>query len=260
MPENHKAVERRLITAHELAEQLGLSVETIWRYTRDKKIPYIEIGRRQYRYDPERVLASLASRGAKKESNGACAEASGEYAAQRIYTYSDYLALPYEETYHYEVLSGTLVREPAPTPQHQIVSHRLHCLLEEFFWQEDPKGKILCAPIDLTLSETDVIQPDLVYVPGDSQIIEATRLNGIPKLIVEIISLSSRTRDRVIKLRIYQKAGVPHYWIVDPETKIIEAYGLKDGEYTLRSCAAEDEILTHPDFPELKIELAVLWD
>ncbi|NLM96549.1 MAG: helix-turn-helix domain-containing protein, partial [Halanaerobiaceae bacterium] len=39
-----------LITAQELAEKLGLSVETIWRYTREKKIPYIQLGKKQYRY------------------------------------------------------------------------------------------------------------------------------------------------------------------------------------------------------------------
>lgn len=115
------------------------------------------------------------------------------------------------------------------------------------------------APIDLTLSEIDVIQPDLVYVSGYRQIVEETRLNGIPELIVEIISPSSERRDRITKLRIYQNAGVPHYWIVDPEAKTIEPYALKDGVYALRSCAADGETFSYPDFPELTIDLGLLW-
>lgn len=50
----------KLLTARELAEVLNLSVETIWRYTRQKKIPVVELGEKQYRYEKEAVLAVLA--------------------------------------------------------------------------------------------------------------------------------------------------------------------------------------------------------
>ncbi len=47
---------KKLITAHLLAEALELSVETVWRYTREKKIPYVELGNRQYRYVIDEVV------------------------------------------------------------------------------------------------------------------------------------------------------------------------------------------------------------
>ena len=50
------APEKELITAQALAKALDLSVETIWRYTRENKIPYIELGKRQYRYKLDEVI------------------------------------------------------------------------------------------------------------------------------------------------------------------------------------------------------------
>jgi len=51
--------ERRLVTAQELADMLQLSVETIWRYTRNERIPYVKLSNRQYRYEPGEVIQRL---------------------------------------------------------------------------------------------------------------------------------------------------------------------------------------------------------
>ncbi|MFW5984766.1 MAG: helix-turn-helix domain-containing protein, partial [Halanaerobiaceae bacterium] len=78
----------KLLTAYELAEILDLSVETIWRYTRQEKIPVIKLGARQYRYKKETVLEALSTDGdiVKEESS--------VYSKQGEYTYEDYLKLP----------------------------------------------------------------------------------------------------------------------------------------------------------------------
>ncbi|NMB13334.1 MAG: Uma2 family endonuclease [Firmicutes bacterium] len=182
------------------------------------------------------------------------------YDANKIYTYDDYLKLPNEELYHYEILDGVLIKEPAPTTLHQRVSYRLQRLLGDYFWEKDPDGEIFSAPIDLTLSNTNVIQPDLVYIPGSSPIVEKQRINGIPELVVEIISPSTQSKDRITKAGIYSRLGVPHYWIVDPIEQTIEAFKLAGiGEYALASSAKGSDVFTHPDCPGLAIELAVLW-
>ena len=64
------------------------------------------------------------------------------YSSDKVYTYSDYLLLPDEECYYYEILDGYLIREPAPTTLHQRVSYRLHRLLDDYFWERDPDGEI----------------------------------------------------------------------------------------------------------------------
>ena len=105
--------EPRLITAQELADMLKLSVETIWRYTRNSKIPHVQLSNRQYRYDSEKVLRHLGME-SSEQSTVVVREARPEYMTDKVYTYEDYLQLPNEECYHYEILDGMLVKEPAP--------------------------------------------------------------------------------------------------------------------------------------------------
>ncbi|HHX26744.1 MAG TPA: helix-turn-helix domain-containing protein [Firmicutes bacterium] len=251
--------EPRLVTAQELADMLKLSVETIWRYTRNSEIPYVQLSNRQYRYDPERVLRHLGMDQSEK-SPTVVHEARPEYMTDKAYTYEDYLRLPDEEGYHYEILNGMLVKEPAPYVHHQRVSRRLHRLLEDYFTPKDPAGEVFNAPIDVTLSDTNVIQPDLVYIPGEnSEIVEEARINGIPYLVVEILSKWTRSKDRLRKRSIYERMGIPHYWIVDPYDETIEAYALRNDLYVLRSSGLDVGEFTHPDFPGFSVDLAALW-
>ena len=253
------AREHQLITAKELADNLNLSVETIWRYTREDKIPYVELGNRQYRYVLDEVLTSLSNKG------GSTGEMVREgktphYSTDRIYTYHDYLNLPGEGSYQYEILEGKLTASPPPNTLHQRVLAKLLHVLQDYFWEKDPQGEVLAAPLALTLSDTNVLQPDLVYVPGDSDIIEEQRIRGVPELIVEILLPSTVGRDRIRKLRIYNRFAVPHYWIVDPEGQIVQAYALlPSGEYVICSSVGEAEVFTHENYPELVIDLETLW-
>jgi predicted site-specific integrase-resolvase len=78
---------KELITAQVLAEALDLSVETVWRYTRENKIPYIVIGSKNYRYDLDDVMRSLTEPRVQEK------EYKEEEINQKL-TYQDYLLLP----------------------------------------------------------------------------------------------------------------------------------------------------------------------
>lgn len=249
----------QLITARELADNLDLSVETIWRYTREEKIPYVELGKRQYRYVLDEVLSSLSNKGRGSGMVVREDEAS-QYSTDRVYTYSDYLKLLCEGSCQYEILDGKLQRSPAPNTLHQRVLVKILHVLQHYFWEKDPLGEVLAAPLILILSDTNVIQPDLVYIPGESDIIEDQSVNGVPELIVEILSPATVGTDRIKKTRVYNRFGVPHYWMVDPEGQIMQAYALlPSGEYAISSSVGGDEIFTHASFPQLSIELGALW-
>jgi len=74
--------------------------------------------------------------------------------------------------------------------------------------------------LDVTLLEYNVVQPDLFYVSGEQKImVKDDRIDGAPTLVVEVISSSGGRKDRVQKMRIYLKAGVKHYWLLDPQQK-----------------------------------------
>ena len=248
--------ERELITAKEVARALNVSIETIWRYTRAKKIPYLELGNKQYRYVLTDVIKAL-------DSPKIIREKTTHYPDDKTepFTYEEYLKLPDEPGYRFEVLEGELVKEPSPNVIHQLVSGRLQRILYDFFKEIDPEGNIFYAPLDVALDEINVVQPDLFYLSGEQKgIISETHIKGAPHLIVEILSPNNKGRDRIRKLQIYQKAGVRHYWIIDPDEQSLECFSLKGQTYALIASGLEEATLAHPDFPDLTIKLKNLWE
>lgn len=248
------AANKKLITAQVLADTLDLSVETIWRYTREKKIPCVELGSKQYRYELDDVIRAL--------SDSTVQEKAAEYNTEptKKLTYQDYLELPEEPGYRFEILDGMLIKEPSPNVMHQRVSLRLIRILEDFFWEAEPEGEVFIAPLDVTFGDFTVVQPDLFYVSGDQkQIVKDARIDGPPTLVVEVLSPSSSRKDRLHKLRIYQKAQVQHYWLVNPEEKTLECFSLQDGVYALVAAGMDDDVIEHPSFAGLLIALKNLW-
>lgn len=240
----------KLLTAQELADALSLSVETIWRYTRQKKIPVVELGEKQYRYEKVAVLAALAA------GSPVVREENTAYSGQSTYTYEDYLKIPEEPGYRFEILEGMLVREPSPSMHHQRVSRELGRQLMVFFDHFDPEGELFFGPLDVTLTPHNVLQPDILFVSGARrEIMFVDRIDGPCDLVVEIMSPTNRRKDRLRKMEIYRKAGIPHYWLVDPEENTLEAFMLREGHYTLISAGGPGDEFIHPQFPGLGLNL-----
>ncbi len=244
----------KLLTAYELAEILDLSVETIWRYTRQEKIPVIKLGTKQYRYKKEAVLDALSTGG------NIVKEERSVYSKQGKYTYKDYLKLPEEPGYRYEILEGFLVKEPSPSIQHQRVSRELEFELKKYFDEFDPDGEIFDAPLDVTLSDSNVVQPDILFISGARrEIMREKRIDGPCDLVIEIMSPSNYRKDRLKKMEIYRKVGIPHYWLLDPEENILESYMLKGENYLLIFTGGPEDKFVHPEFPELHLDLAKVF-
>lgn len=82
------------------------------------------------------------------------------------------------------------------------------------------------------------------------------RIDGPCDLVVEILSPpSSRRKDRLKKMKIYRKAGIPHYWLLDPDEKILEAYLLQGENYLLVFTGGPEDEFAHPEFPGLHLDL-----
>jgi Uma2 family endonuclease len=141
-------------------------------------------------------------------------------------TLADLEAMP-DDGRRYELIGGAIVMTPAPGPKHQLISARLLRLLED----GAPDGHaVLAAPIDLDLPGEQRVQPDLVVLPWPS--VGEKRLSVPVLLVVEIISGGSRTQDTVTKRAVYAAAGIPAYWIIDPEADELTALRLDaDGSY-----------------------------
>ena len=163
-------------------------------------------------------------------------------------TYVDYLKTADDE--RYELLSGALVRFPSSREIHQYILGRLFLRLGTFIYGRN-LGKVYCSPFDVVLSDTDVVQPDLLFVSsGRESIITPENVQGAPDLVIEILSPATAARDRTLKLDLYARHGVQEYWIVDPDAKTImllqrgesrfEVVGIYEEEQTLRSATLAD--------------------
>ncbi|QID33204.1 Uma2 family endonuclease [Pampinifervens florentissimum] len=157
--------------------------------------------------------------------------------AEKVWTYEDYLSL--DEEKRYEIIDGELFEMPAPSVRHQEISGRLYVKLFNYI-VESSLGIVLYAPIDVVLSEKDVLQPDLVVVLKENlSIVQERGIFGVPDLVVEIVSASSYKRDTEDKKRLYANYGVKEYWLVLPELRLIEVLTLQEGEYRAFSFACE---------------------
>jgi Uma2 family endonuclease len=170
--------------------------------------------------------------------------------------YSDYVHIP-SDGKRYELLEGDLHVTPAPSPLHQRVSKRLQRMLEAYF-EAKGQGEVFDAPIDVILTNQDVVQPDLVLVTNAGQI-SKRGIEGPPLLLVEVLSPSTREYDRTAKATRYAALGVVHYWIVDPDAQQLECYRSTGVTFELVVQAQGPAVLTHPDWPDFPLPLAELW-
>ncbi len=154
----------------------------------------------------------------------------------------DFFELP-ETNLPTELMDGELLVSPAPIPEHQNVSVELLILLRGLI----PNGKLFHAPIDVYFDESNIVQPDLLWVAEDSQcFIGDKRLEGAPDLIVEILSPSTARRDKNKKFQLYEKYGVREYWLVDPQAQYIEVWRLENGKFTPKGVFGPGETFIVP--------------
>lgn len=175
---------------------------------------------------------------------------------KRKLDYSDYVAVP-DDGKRYEIVQGDLYVTPSPSPMHQRISRRLQRRLEDYFHGRSI-GEVFDAPIDLILTNHDVLVPDLLVV-SNPNLVSKRGIEGPPLLIVEILSPATRKQDRGMKARRYAELGVAHYWIVDPEKKQLECHRLAAGVFRRVVEAKGDTTLAHPDWDGLEIDLSALW-
>lgn len=131
----------------------------------------------------------------------------------------DLAAMP-DDGRRYELYDGEIYVSPAPVPAHQRVSANTHALLLRA--EMAGHGVSFAAPIEVKLGRGRVVQPDLIFIRRERlAIIGETQIVGAPDLVVEIVSPSSRKRDLGWKLRAYEAAGIPFYWVADPKGALV---------------------------------------
>ena len=172
-------------------------------------------------------------------------------------TYEDYASLPDDE--RCELIDGELIPMPSPSVFHQLLIFSIGVPLREFV-KRLSLGEVVPSPIDVILSATNVVQPDLIFVSNErSHIIAEANIRGAPDLAIEIISPSTERRDRIIKRNLYARHGVGEYWLVDPYAKTITVLILGANGYDTYAVFGEGDILTSPALAGFALNLSDLF-
>lgn len=173
------------------------------------------------------------------------------------FTYADLRDMP-EDGRRYEVVQGVLCVSPAPKTRHQRISMSLSKLLGRA--EDSGFGVALAAPTDVYLDDENGVQPDLVFVRSDhAAIIVEDDVRGVPDLVVEILSPTTRTRDLGAKLRVYARFGVRVYWVVDPEAETVTVFGPGEGGYVQKAVLGHGEMLACDLFPGVEMPVAKVF-
>jgi Uma2 family endonuclease len=142
----------------------------------------------------------------------------------RRLTYEEFQGLPREEVgiRQMELIDGEVFVTPAPRTAHQRAVARLLRRLADFV-EKNNMGEIFIAPYDVFFSKWTVLEPDLLFIRKErSAIVTDANVQGPPDLVIEVLSPSTRRHDRERKLRVYEEAGVPELWYVDPEERTVD--------------------------------------
>jgi Uma2 family endonuclease len=175
-----------------------------------------------------------------------------------VLTYRDYAALP-NDGRRYEIHDGELSVTPAPGRTHQYVLLRLAAALHAHVSAHD-LGEVYIAPFDIILAETTIVQPDITFVARDRLAILSERgADGVPTLVVEMLSRSTTHIDCGAKLQLYARHAVPFYWIVDPERRVVDMYRFTAGGYDAPERFGGDGLTDLPPFEGLRLDPTSLW-
>lgn len=192
------------------------------------------------RYDTIHALAKVL----QPEYSWRVSEAASVYGGRRqgTYTIEDYFALPDEQ--RAELIDGVFYDMATPSIIHQLVGGEIYTALSDYI----KKKKGLCIPamapvgVQLDCDNKTMVEPDVLVV-CDRNKLQKQVVYGAPDFVVEVLSPSTKKKDRTIKLNKYMSAGVREYWIVDSEKKHVIVY-LADDEigYTIDVYAFDDVI------------------
>lgn len=183
--------------------------------------------------------------------------------AERLATYADLLSL--DDDVRAEILGGQIVTSPAPLPRHSKSQGALRSFVGRPYDDDDghggPGGWWIFVEVDVELGPHDVVRPDLSgwrreRLPDPSN---ERPIRMAPDWVCEVLSPSTLAVDRNQKRALYHRHGIGHYWIVDPEARLVEVFSHADAGWTLVGTYGDDETVAMPPFVEVEVPIGRLF-
>ncbi len=167
------------------------------------------------------------------------------------YTHDDYLQWEGK----WELIHGIpYAMSPAPTIQHQAISHKIAVALAKSLEQCEHCQALL--PVDWKINNNTTVQPDNLIVCEKPK---GQYLSKAPALIFEILSKSTEAKDKRTKFRLYEEEGVKHYIITDPKEQVSKVYRLHNGKYIKVLDATDESYQFDLGKCQITFEFATIW-
>ena len=191
-------------------------------------------------------------------------EASGGYTSR--VSLEEYETLVNSSDQRYELIDGEVYLLASPSYSHQAAVNEILGQLYNYF-KEKP-CRALAAPLDVRLhgyatkfeEDPNVVQPD-VFVICDEHNVTDDKYQGVPTLVVEVLSPSTRTKDMILKLHLYMRSGVREYWLIDLEVQGVMQYCFSnERELACTHTLRRDEIIESSTFPGLAVLATDVFD
>ncbi|MGI1659016.1 MAG: type II toxin-antitoxin system prevent-host-death family antitoxin [Desulfitobacterium sp.] len=193
-------------------------------------------------------------------------EEAKKYRPTKKVSYEEYMELVESSDQRYELIDGEIYLLASPSFKHQVVVNEISWHFHSYF-----KGKScrsLTAPLDIRLfgyatkfeEDPNVVQPDLVVICDEERVNEKNKYEGIPTLVVEVLSPYTKAKDLVAKLNLYMKSGVLEYWVVNPEDKSMLQYSFsEERDINYPQSYQLEETIQSTVFSELRIALSDIF-
>ncbi|MCC7542941.1 MAG: Uma2 family endonuclease [Deltaproteobacteria bacterium] len=184
-------------------------------------------------------------------------------AARRLATYDDLASLP--EDVRAQVIRGAIEVSPAPLPRHSKVQGAIRSFVGRPFDDDDgsggPGGWWILLEVDVRLTPHDVVRPDLagwrrerLADPWDMRPIDV-----VPDWVCEVTSPSNARQDRVVKAKLYLETGVTSLWLVDPETRVLEALVRDGARWTESGRFSDGDVVRIPPFEAIELDVTRIF-
>ncbi|HWP96578.1 MAG TPA: type II toxin-antitoxin system prevent-host-death family antitoxin [Syntrophomonadaceae bacterium] len=189
-------------------------------------------------------------------------EESLKYKTIKKISYEEYMDLVNSSDQRYELIDGEIYLLASPSFRHQVVVNEIAWHFNNYF-KGNPCQSVT-APLDVRLfgfatkfeEDPNVVQPDVVVICDKDKVNEDYRYEGIPTLVVEVLSPSTKGKDMAAKLNLYMKSGISEYWIVDLENRSIVQYSFsKERDIESLTTLKDGEIMKSTIFEGLEISL-----
>ena len=182
-------------------------------------------------------------------------------AAHHKATWEDLAGLP--EGDRTEVVDGELWTAPSPLPRHGFIEGAVAGFVGMPF-QYDPSGPggwWIVPEIDVELTPHDVVRPDLSGWRRERmpRFPSERPVRVVPDWVCEIVSPSSARMDRLLKPSLYLRTGVPHFWLVDPDARILEAFEAKDGAWLRLGGWSDGDVARIAPFDAIELDVGRLF-